>query len=230
MLCSFNHKLAGCIINDCKLLASPLVNIKREGLPTAKSIRINQGELFTTVLSRDFFIKNTKSHVWISAYVQASNNYDVVIKVSAAAVHRTLVKQHVAKSALQQLNGKHFGDVLLGVWSPAPSSLVTVMKDLRKEGYRNLMPRDDECDVLALWGGWMQLVQDTLLPLAKRGVVYCDIRPGWDSTANIMYKSVGQEYHLRLIDYNSLATMDDTCELTRDPKAFHVCYDDRGNP
>jgi len=224
MLCSYSHKLMGCSIKDCKLVASPVLDIKCGGL--FSSVRINRGELFTAVLSGEFFLRNELSAIWISTNVQSSEQYEVVIKVSSAAVHRTLVEQCMTGQALMSLNSKYLGDVLLGVWSPDCTSLVMVMKNLLKEGYTALNPSVSP-DLPALWAGWKQLVNNVLLPLAKKNVVHCDIRPGWDCTANIMSKVVDGEYHLRLIDYDSLATITAARKLTReDPRLFHVKDDD----
>jgi len=65
-----------------------------------------------------------------------------------------------------------------------------------------------------------------LLPLAQQHVVHCDIRPGWDYTANIMVKKTDDDVELRLIDYDSLVLVSTCNEIPMvDHRSFHVRHD-----
>ncbi len=151
---------------------------------------------------------------------------NVVIKVSSSAVHNMLVKPSKTSSAFKDLRGlecKALSDVLIGVWSPTEASLVTCMKDLGKNGYRNLKPCEI-LDVSVLWNSFATLVHELMMPLARRRVVHCDIRSGWDHTANLMWKKTGRKMQLRLVDFESLCPIDSCNGLPTDGRCFHVKF------
>jgi len=148
--------------------------------------------------------------------------FDVVIKVSSLAVHNTLIEPDATNGAFRGLECKALSDVLIGVWRPSPSSLVTIMKDLRKDYYQSLEPWKIP-NVSSLWNSFAKLVQELLLPLARHDVVHCDIRPGWDHTANLMLKkNVRVGIQLRLIDYESLCIIQDARMVPVDERCFHI--------
>ena len=151
---------------------------------------------------------------------------DVLIKVSSLAVHKTLVEPSDTVLAFALLHGiecKPLLDVLIGVWFPSAAGLVTIMKDLTKENYHSLEPCNMP-DVSALWNSFARLVHELLLPLARRSVVHCDIRPGWDNTANLMWKNVAEGVQLRLIDYESLCMIETCSKVPKDKRCVHVSY------
>jgi len=211
VLCSSEHKLLGSPIPFCKLIASPIPEDSRLGSPTSGP-QIYRAELFEAVVSRQFFSNIKAEATWISDEVHSveriMNNIGkqsyVVVKVSSAAVHNTVMKPSALEAIFQKLKCKALSDVLIGVWRPSPSNLVTIMKDLRKDHYRSLEP-DKIPDVTVLWNSFATLVKELLLPFARQGVVHCGIRPGWDHTASLMWNNnAGEGIQLRLIDYESL--------------------------
>jgi len=103
------------------------------------------------------------------------------------------------------------------------ASYVSSMKDLGKDGYQNLNPCKIH-DVLLLWNSFATLVHELMLPLARRSVVHCDIRSGWDHTANIMWKKNGGEMQLRLVDFESLCNVDSCSGLPTDKRCLHVQF------
>jgi len=148
----------------------------------------------------------------------------VVVKVSSAAVHNTVMKPSALEAIFQKLKCKALSDVLIGVWRPSPSNLVTIMKDLRKDHYRSLEP-DKIPDVTVLWNSFATLVKELLLPFARQGVVHCGIRPGWDHTASLMWNNnAGEGIQLRLIDYESLCMVKDAHMVPVDKKCFHIKF------
>jgi hypothetical protein len=57
-----------------------------------------------------------------------------------------------------------------------------------------------------LWAGFEELVKEVLLPMAQLGIVHPDIRPGFDTTFNILCKmdEGDEKASLKLIDFESL--------------------------
>jgi len=88
-------------------------------------------------------------------------------------------------------------------------------------------------NVSALWNSFAKLVRELLLPLARHDVVHCDIRAGWDHTANLLWKysedskdraEVLRVIELRVIDYESLCVITACGKVPQDPRCFHVQY------
>jgi len=99
---------------------------------------------------------------------KSKKHYDILIKVSNLAVHKTLVGPCATESAFKDLRGsecKALSDVLVAVWLPSSASLVTIMKDLTKCHYQSLEPCNVP-NVLVLWISFVILVHEVLLPLA----------------------------------------------------------------
>jgi len=183
---------------------------------------------------REFFNNVMTEAIWISDELfpegtissDMGEQPEVVIKVSSLAVHNTLVMPSdntLAFLCLQGLECKALSDVLIGVWSPTKASMVTCMKDLRKDGYQSLKPCNIS-DVSVLWNSFATLVHELLLPLARRRVVYCDIRPGWDCTANLMRNNAGGRMQLRLVDLESLSLINYCSDLPIDKRCFHILF------
>jgi len=227
MLCSSEYKLLQSTIPECNLIASPISGDERFG-PSPR-LRVYQGELYEAVLSREFVKNVSAKAIWISKELHPvrsnmGEQAKVLIKVSSSAVHKILVMPFKTASAFKNLRGlksKALSDVLIGVWSPNKGSLVTCMKDLTNEGYQNLKPCEIP-DVSVLWNSFATLVHELMLPLACRSVVHCDIRSGWDHTANLMWKKTRDDMQLRLVDFESLCNVMLCSELPVDRRCFHV--------
>jgi len=224
MLCSSEHKIKGSLIDDCKLIASPILDKERFPMIT----RIHQGELFSAVVSKQLLQVDESSREWIAREVMeapACLTYKVVIKVSSLAVHRTLVNPLMAYIAFLKLTDvAALEETMLCVWCPCEISLITITRDLTELGFHNLKPKSYN-NLGALWSGFCDLVERVLLPLAHKGVVHCDIRPGWDETHNIMTRTSDGVISMQIIDLESLANVSQARYLLEDPHSFHLGYD-----
>jgi len=69
------------------------------------------------------------------------------------------------------------------------------------------------------------LVERVLLPLAHKNMVHCDIQPGWDKAHNIMMTRTGEGIiAMRIIDCESLVSIEHARCLPADPHSFHLRY------
>jgi len=197
----------------------------------------SQGELFETVLTSAFFKKLHKSSgtLWIWTPPPEEDNdesyhhYDVCIKATSRSVHRLLVHPSHTRMTFRGLHCAELSEVLLCVWSRRDSSIVTIMRDLRKDPFQNLEPCSFSKKMDALWDAFRSLVKRILLALAQENVVHCDLQPGWDYTANIMVKEEINDgtVELRLIDYDSLVLIYTCPEIPMNRQSFHVCHDEK---
>lgn len=81
-----------------------------------------------------------------------------------------------------------------------PMGVLTVMRDLRKNDFRDLKP--NEHSVEQLWPCFSELVSRELIPLAGEKIVHGDIRPGYDLTSNILFER--KSGTMVLIDFESM--------------------------
>ncbi len=140
----------------------------------------------------------------------------VMVKVSSCAVHDLLIDPIHTMMALLQISRfpgelvREIGTVLYAAVQ-TNCGLVTVMADLSKQGYRSLRPSKYAGKLKLLWGGFRELVEKVLLPLAAIGVVHADIRPGFDITSNILLKfsKKDEKASMKLVDYESLVLLVD---------------------
>jgi hypothetical protein len=90
---------------------------------------------------------------------------------------------------------------------PRQSGMVQLMPDLSKEGFQELCPKDltDDSSWKSMWGAFVVLVQDTLIPLARRGIIHVDLRHGFDRTANMLFNGT----RMRIVDWDSLMKFKD---------------------
>jgi hypothetical protein len=101
---------------------------------------------------------------------------------------------------------KEIGTVLYAV-SDTEAGMVSVMADLKMQGFKALKPMECQDNLAMLWGGFCELVTNVLLPMADIAkAVHPDIRPGFDETSNILWKldSNTNKPILKLIDYESI--------------------------
>jgi hypothetical protein len=110
-----------------------------------------------------------------------------------------------ARAVLQLLK-----DSLYGVFLPeGGAGVVQLMPNLLEHGYQQLRPalslRSPE-SWTAMWNAFKALVVDVLVPLALRGVVHVDVRPGFDVTANLLFSD--RPAKMLLIDLDSLILFD----------------------
>lgn len=91
------------------------------------------------------------------------------------------------------------------------AGIVQLMPDLHRKRFQQLKPAEilqsslDESQ--KAWNAFKRLVTKVLIPLAEEDVVHVDLRPGWDYTANILYRE--KKPKMRLIDLDSLARFDE---------------------
>ena len=135
----------------------------------------------------------------------------VLIKVSSIAVAGTWVEPRESSDALAELSANEAVDLgaLLGYRSSA-AGLITIMRDLRTEGYADLCPQDmcpEKFSLSSLWLAVRELLINTLLPAAKDGYVFSDLRAGYDVTANVLVKhQQGSVVDLKLVDFDSFVS------------------------
>jgi hypothetical protein len=231
-LCCRKLKLGDKVFSttDAKLIASPIP----ESLKIDDRFKISQGELFKLTptsntaqcsLLQLFGAKKSlfelKSRVFGFAPEDCIIVADhILIKVSCVSVHSTLIPLVECGTTLlslcfeadKTLKSK-IAEVLLAVVR-GDNTLVTVMRDLsisttENGAYGMLSPskiyKEDRKKLKQLWIGLTKLVDDILLPLARLKIIHSDIRPGWETTYNILCREVeGGEIELQLVDYESL--------------------------
>ncbi len=177
----------------------------------------SQGEVFKGRLNLGDFLdpkKPAPSFLFFSDD-EINMEEDVVVKVSSMAVHNLLILPERAGNVLYRIQLSRDDDLLKEIRSVVKAvvetdvGLITIMKDLSKQGYKMLKPINYPGKLSVLWSGFQKLVQGVLIPLAAIGIIHPDIRPGYDVTSNILYKleeneSMNESSTMKLIDYESL--------------------------
>jgi hypothetical protein len=185
---------------------------------------ISQGELFKGRLSsvRGILEEDEDALIFQSSEVVAPLELDVLVKVSSTAVHSVLVNPITnflaltiisnARKRFTELNTtmNEIGSVLYGTIR-MDVGLITIMADLSEAHYIALQPKAYKNDLLSLWNAFEELVKNVLLPLAEHvKVIHPDIRPGYDTTSNILLTVDGKGLKtMKLIDFESLVLFRD---------------------
>ncbi len=175
------------------------------------SWKIGQGDLFKGKLNVRNIVKDHKPIIVFSKELDEAN---VIVKVSSASAHNLLVKPVETRNALMDILfsrrlkslANEIGTVLYAVLD-TEAGMVSVMADLKMQGYKALKPMECQDNLAMLWGGFCELVTNVLLPMADIAkAVHPDIRPGFDETSNILWKldSNTNKPILKLIDYESI--------------------------
>jgi hypothetical protein len=90
------------------------------------------------------------------------------------------------------------------------------MPDLHRKGYQQLKPseqlKSSQEEYRKAWNAFKKLVTTVLLPLAEEEVVHVDLRPGWDYTANVLYRE--KKPKMRLVDLDSLVLFDEWRDIS----------------
>jgi hypothetical protein len=98
-------------------------------------------------------------------------------------------------------------DSLYAVYVPHKGvGVVQILPDLRTVGYVELRPEKQLLNLeqwKEAWDAFVKLVEDTLIPLAKQRLVHPDIRPGYEKTANLVFRG-GSRKKMLMIDLDSL--------------------------
>jgi hypothetical protein len=93
------------------------------------------------------------------------------------------------------------------------AGMITIMSDLSTRGYGPLSAAHYKDQLSVLWKGFEHLVMTVMLPMARKSIIHCDIRPGFDETSNILCKIEGEgteaKASLKLIDYESVIDIAD---------------------
>lgn len=181
---------------------------------------MSQGDLFQGGLDIPMIRAIRKRRVVFAAPEVAEDH--VVVKVSFITMtHTPLVHPERTFAALQNVQVayleyperlsdtvKEIGTVLYAGFE-TEVGIVLIMSDLSKQGYTDLQPQQHwhrHGTLEPLWGGFVELVKNVLLPLAASAeVIHPDIRPGFDVTSNILWtldSNTGKP-KLKLIDYDS---------------------------
>ena len=89
--------------------------------------------------------------------------------------------------------------------------LMTVMEDLHELGYHTLAPqtlvKEKGVSMSNLWDGFTTLVNDVLLPMAKKRVIFMDLCAGYNVMGNVMFAQQDTKIRLDLINFDSVLPM-----------------------
>jgi hypothetical protein len=214
---SGRHVMIGELLLDLQLYASPIPGANPcQTQDDGDFWNSTQGDLFRGHVNVGDVVRAagmaTMQHVdFLSSKPETGSAVDVVVKVSSCAVHDPLIDPIKTMMALMQIS-KYRGRLVREIGSVLHAAvqtdcgLVTVQADLSKQGYRALRPQKYAGKQMRqLWGGFRELVENVLLPMAAIGVVHTDILPGFDVTSNILLKfSKDDKACMKLVDYESL--------------------------
>lgn len=142
-----------------------------------------------------------------------TNDDNVMVKISSRMCFGQLVDvQGYLWNHEQNREGRSWGEVcrclspsLHGVYSTENRfGLVQIMPDLISEGFGPLYPYQlkERGQWSSLWTAFEGFVQSTLIPLAAARVIHPDLRPGFNCTANLLYRQRKKE--IRMVDLDSL--------------------------
>lgn len=170
-----------------------------------QDMNVSQAELFKGKLNVFDYLIPDENCVFFCA---RNMNVPVIIKASSIAVHRMLIHPDVSFPVLKLASSALWDCPLLAVLR-RNAGMITIMDDLSEQGYAILRPESGfSTNLASLWKGFKRLVIAVLVPLAKLGVIHADIRPGFDLTANILYKVVDDgKVQMQLIDYESVVDL-----------------------
>jgi hypothetical protein len=171
---------------------------------------INQGDLFQGKLNfQEVTDAAVKKLVLLSSDVDATEERDVLVKVSSIAVHSLLIHPDKAYIALRNIRAsvdrKVIEELCTVLYAVVKTEvgLMTIMADLSRQGYKTLHPASYNLEIL--WEGFSKLVKDVLLPMAEFAkVIHPDIRPGFNVTCNILVDESLGGNTMKLVDYESL--------------------------
>lgn len=202
---------------NLQLCASPIQGAVTSDDPSkTHNWTVSHGELFKGKLNVGEVIRNAGVRLvdFRSGRSKRFGALDVLVKVSSTTVHNLFTKPGIAYVALRiiSLGGKRLSKEVGSVLYAAVQTnagMVTIMADMTKQGYGPLKPIESHNDLAVLWGGFHDLVERVLLPMAEIGIVHADLRPGYDITYNILCKlQIGRDgvkkATMKLIDYESI--------------------------
>ncbi len=207
-------------LNELKLRGSATIG-KFPNADEGHDWNVSQGEIFTGSLNMyDIYEKFKSTNMDdLLFFNKADKKVDVVVKVSSQAVHNYLTPQANAWKALGKIYAKIEKGSAESVVSKVlyavqlmPRALVTIMADLSQD-YEVLCPENMDVPLTDLWNGFHEVVQKVLLPLAARGLIHPDIRPGCDTTSNVLCHvedDKGQKtVTMQVIDYESILSLNE---------------------
>jgi len=117
----------------------------------------------------------------------------ILVKISSCTVHGQLIKTQSCALALGSLQRKNklsaLSYILLGA-NFRDGRSVTVMRDLRADGFVPLFPEGSKDRLSYLWHGLATSLVTTLIELASCDVIHQDIRAGYDESANVLVKEL----------------------------------------
>jgi hypothetical protein len=147
------------------------------------------------------------------------NTIPVLIKVSSSLAHDLLVACNDSFTALKDMKLLQVPDLREGevdkvripyaliAAKDADGGLVTIMEDL-SSSHERLEPKKLDAK-LSLWTAFQKLLMETLIPAAAIKVIFCDLRAGYDLTANILVAKDEKGIRLELIDFDSFVQVQD---------------------
>lgn len=207
---------------DFPLLASPIPKPEHAADQTSsnQALVVSQAEFFRGHLNVSETLAKSEMFPYLFRQFGDANEGPVLVKVTSMAVHPFLISTSDTFSAIAGATdilaspriddtGLHGQETVAGALLAVIDngcSLITIMADLSTQNYAPLRPETAFPSQLStLWEGFKDLVKGVLLPLASRGVIHADIRPGFDFTTNILVKIVGEgKVRMELVDFESL--------------------------
>ncbi len=213
---------------DGKLVGSPLLSSKEVNYfqsklkesDDPKLYHITQGELY---FYKELNLNNFDEKLSMKWFIAEESVRDVLVKVWWKGIHRCLQDVNVYASTVDwlntQLNRKPNEDlkaslceVFLGMGaSTTPPVSYTIMRRVTGEPVK-LKGNENTLSITDCWNCFKTLCNDILLPLADMGIIYGDLRPGYDCTYNVLLvedKSDLTKKKMVLIDYESLCKIKD---------------------
>ena len=197
-------------------------NIPHSGVHGHGVLAVSQGELWTEkerILPLDWAIQadSEESDICIFSTSPSLPREGLLVKVYSPSVHTSFLRiEEQQKYGLTLLHGEKkalsaVNDVFVAViFKRDPGSFTMIMKDLRTS-HVALQPKKLSKVLPALWkNGMRPLVMNKLLPLARSKFIHCDIRAGFDCTANILISNDFEtnpdkiDPDLKLIDFESI--------------------------
>ena len=149
------------------------------------------------------------------------NVEDIFIKVWSKGIHRAVqgmqgyTRAYTHMKRFSELKAKLSKD-FLGMIDYGRST-VTVMRKIHGDAVRlfNEARPNDEAEYKSklkkYWNLFKAFCRKVLLPLAHRGIIHQDLRPGYDCTYNILIGTTNKDprVRMRLIDFESLCIIND---------------------
>lgn len=211
-------------------------------------ITVTQGELWeqkkAVKLPQNWVGLNQDTEVEVFSFTMSPPTEGLIVKVFSPSIHNSLLVKTTQQTGLNSLCAHKeacsaINDVLVAVFfNLLPGSFVIVMNDIRTSHVAlkpiDLKNSNEPGRLSQLWkNGMGPLVMEKLVPLARHNFVHCDIRGGFDLTANILISkdfsdtTGSTDPDLKLIDFESIVRFMKGMDLPDDlryPAQLGMCH------